>query len=136
MSASSNARAPERVSFTHVRGRRPSYERPNVTLRYVDARGRRRSVRELIVTENITVDGVIDMAKGWFDPGGDPDIDTTDLQQAMQEQGKMADALLLGRQTFEDSAVTRGLYPRHFGHALPVLHAHPRRQGRGTSLAQ
>jgi len=59
-------------------------------------------VRELIVTENITVDGVIDMAKGWFDPGGDPDVDTTDLQEAMQEQGRMADALLLGRQTFED----------------------------------
>jgi dihydrofolate reductase len=65
-------------------------------------------VRELIVTENITVDGVIDMAKGWFDPGGDPDIDTTDLQQAMQEQGKMSDALLLGRQTFEDF---RGYWP-------------------------
>ena len=65
-------------------------------------------MRELIVTENITVDGVIDMAKGWFDPAGDPDIDTTDLQQAMQEQGKRSDALLLGRQTFEDF---RGYWP-------------------------
>jgi dihydrofolate reductase len=59
-------------------------------------------VRDLIVTENITVDGVIDMAKGWFDPEGDPDIDTTDLQEAMRDQGRRADGLLLGRQTFED----------------------------------
>jgi len=59
-------------------------------------------VRNLIVTENITVDGVIDMAKGWFDPEGDPEGDTTDLQEAMQEQGQRADILLLGRQTFED----------------------------------
>ena len=33
-------------------------------------------MRELIVTENITVDGVIDMAKGWFDPAGPPGVDT------------------------------------------------------------
>ena len=65
-------------------------------------------MRQLIVTENITVDGVIDMAKGWFEPGGRPDIDTTDLQAAMQEQGMAADALLLGRQTFEDF---RGHWP-------------------------
>ena len=65
-------------------------------------------MRELIVTENITVDGVIDMAKGWFDPGGDPDVDATDLQAAMQEQGAASDALLLGRQTFEDF---RGYWP-------------------------
>jgi hypothetical protein len=32
------------------------------------------------VTENITVDGVIDMAKGWFDPDGPPGVDTSDLQ--------------------------------------------------------
>lgn len=59
-------------------------------------------MRDLIVTENITVDGVIDMAKGWFDPGGNPDVDNTDLQEAMHAQGRMADGLLLGRQTFED----------------------------------
>jgi len=59
-------------------------------------------VRELIVAENITIDGVIDTAKGWFDPTPDPDVATTDLQAAMQEQGAAADALLLGRQTFED----------------------------------
>jgi hypothetical protein len=65
-------------------------------------------VRELIVTENITVDGVIDMAKGWFDPAGPPGVDTSDLQQVMREQGAGSDALLLGRQTFEDF---RGYWP-------------------------
>ena len=59
-------------------------------------------MHELIVTENITVDGVIDMAKGWFDPQGDPDVDASDLQEAMRAQGQRSDALLLGRQTFED----------------------------------
>jgi dihydrofolate reductase len=65
-------------------------------------------MRELIVTENITVDGVIDMAKGWFDPAGPPGVDTSDLQQVLREQGAASDALLLGRQTFEDF---RGYWP-------------------------
>lgn len=65
-------------------------------------------MRELVVTENITVDGVIDMAKGWFDPGGGMDVDITDVQAAMKEQGARSDALLLGRQTFEDF---RGYWP-------------------------
>ncbi len=59
-------------------------------------------MRELIVTENITIDGVIDMAKGWFDPDGDPGVDNTDLQAELREQGAASDALLLGRHTFED----------------------------------
>lgn len=66
-------------------------------------------MRELIVTENITVDGVIDLAEGgWFDPTPDPDVDVTDLQEAMQAQSERADALLLGRKTFEDM---RGYWP-------------------------
>jgi dihydrofolate reductase len=65
-------------------------------------------MRELIVTENITVDGVIDMAKGWFDPAGPTGVDTSDLEQVMREQGTMSDALLLGRRTFEDF---RGYWP-------------------------
>jgi len=69
-------------------------------------------MRELIVTENITVDGVIDMAKGWFHAGGDPNLDTTDLQEEMRAQGTRSDALLLGRQTFEDF---RGYWPQQKG---------------------
>jgi dihydrofolate reductase len=69
-------------------------------------------MRELIVTENITVDGVIDMAKGWFDPAGPSGVDTSDLEQVMRDQGARSDALLLGRQTFEDF---RGYWPHQTG---------------------
>jgi hypothetical protein len=35
---------------------------------------------DLIVTENMTLDGVLATTPGWFDPAGaDPDIDLTDL---------------------------------------------------------
>jgi dihydrofolate reductase len=58
-------------------------------------------VRELIVTQNITLDGVIDLAGGWFSPdaGGDPDL--ADLNAALTEQREAADAFLTGRVTFE-----------------------------------
>ncbi len=36
-------------------------------------------MRKLIVTENITLDGVIEMTGDWFDPQGGGD----DLQEAM-----------------------------------------------------
>jgi dihydrofolate reductase len=65
-------------------------------------------MRELIVTENITVDGVIDMAEGWFDPAGDG-TDQSDLQEAIKEQRDAADAVLLGRVTFEQM---RGYWPQ------------------------
>lgn len=53
-----------------------------------------------VVTENITVDGVIDMAGGWFDPlASDPD--QPDLTAANTEHREATDALLVGRSTFE-----------------------------------
>lgn len=65
-------------------------------------------MRELIVTENITIDGVIDAAEGWFAPGGDDDADQSDVLDALREQREAADALLLGRVTFEQM---RGYWP-------------------------
>ncbi|MEV0697986.1 dihydrofolate reductase family protein [Saccharopolyspora sp. NPDC050389] len=58
-------------------------------------------MRKLVVTENITVDGVIDMACGWFDPL-DNDGDQSDITAALTEQREAADALLVGRNTFVD----------------------------------
>ncbi len=55
-------------------------------------------MRKLIVTENITLDGVIEMTGDWFDPQGGGD----DLQEAMHEHDAACDAVLLGRQTYED----------------------------------
>lgn len=54
-------------------------------------------MRNLVVTENITVDGVIDMAGDWFDPVAfQPDV-----AAANAEHMESADALLVGRKTFE-----------------------------------
>lgn len=65
-------------------------------------------MRKLIVTENITIDGVIDAAGGWFGPAGDPEIDESDQLQALAEQREAADAFLVGRVTFEQM---RGYWP-------------------------
>ena len=65
-------------------------------------------MRALIVTENITIDGVIDAAEGWFTPGADRDFDQSDVLEALREQREAADALLVGRVTFEQM---RGYWP-------------------------
>lgn len=57
-------------------------------------------MRKLVVTENITLDGVIDMADNWFDPL-DEDVDQSDITAANAEHREAADALLVGRNTFE-----------------------------------
>jgi dihydrofolate reductase len=57
-------------------------------------------MRKLVVTENITVDGVIDLAGGWFDPLAE-DVDQSDITAATAEHREAADAVLLGRNTFE-----------------------------------
>jgi hypothetical protein len=40
-------------------------------------------MRDLIITENITLDGVIDAAEGWFAPAGDEEVDQSDLIAAI-----------------------------------------------------
>jgi dihydrofolate reductase len=66
-------------------------------------------MRDLIVTENITLDGVIEATEGWFNPAGDDaEVDQSDVEAALQGQSAAADALLLGRVTFEDM---RGYWP-------------------------
>ena len=51
-------------------------------------------MRTLVVTENITADGVIDMAGGWFDPLADG-TDQSDLAAATAEHSAAADAVLV-----------------------------------------
>jgi dihydrofolate reductase len=63
--------------------------------------GREEPVRDLIVTENITLDGVIDASEGWFTPGGGGDADQSDVLDALAEQRDASDAFLVGRVTFE-----------------------------------
>lgn len=65
-------------------------------------------MRDLVVTENITLDGVIDAADGWFNPGDTGETDLSDVLEALEKQRDAADALVLGRKTFEDM---RGYWP-------------------------
>jgi len=62
-------------------------------------------VRDLVVTQNITVDGVIEATEGWFGPA---DVDMSDQLAEVKKQREAADAFLVGRQTFEDM---RGYWP-------------------------
>jgi dihydrofolate reductase len=66
------------------------------------------SMRKLVVTENITLDGVIDASEDWFAPSGDEEVDQSDINEALREQAAAADTLLLGRVTFEEM---RGYWP-------------------------
>ena len=59
-------------------------------------------MRTLAITENITVDGSIEMLEDWFDPKTQGADGNADLLEEQQRQGKEADAMLLGRRTFED----------------------------------
>jgi dihydrofolate reductase len=66
------------------------------------------AMRKLVVTENTTLDGVIDMSAGWFDPLAS-DVDQSDIAAANAEHSAAADALLVGRKTFESF---RDFWPR------------------------
>jgi dihydrofolate reductase len=59
-------------------------------------------LRTLAVTQNITVDGSIEMLGTWFDPQGQADVDSSDLLEELHRQDGMADGFLTGRKTFED----------------------------------
>jgi len=66
-------------------------------------------MRDLIVTENITLDGVVDATEGWFFPAdGDAVVDTSDLVEVVRQHREAADAFLVGRVTFEEM---RGCWP-------------------------
>jgi dihydrofolate reductase len=62
--------------------------------------------RRLVVTENITANGVIEFVDDWFDPADQDDLE--DLFAVMDAQMAHEEALLLGRKTFEDF---RGYWP-------------------------
>lgn len=64
---------------------------------------------DLIITENITLDGVIDAAGDWFAPAGNAATDQSDLEVVLRDHMSAADAFLVGRVTFEDM---RGFWPK------------------------
>ena len=70
-------------------------------------------MRKLVITQNITVDGAIEMLGDWFDP----QLADEDLVAESHRQDAEADALLVGRQTFEDF---RGYWPNQSDDATGV----------------
>lgn len=61
-------------------------------------------MRTLAITQNVTVDGAVEMLDDWFDPG----YQDAELAAHSRALSARSDALLLGRQTFEDF---RGYWP-------------------------
>jgi dihydrofolate reductase len=59
-------------------------------------------LRRLAITQNITLDGSIEMLGDWFDPQGQAGADNSDLLEELHRQDRGADAFLVGRRTFED----------------------------------
>ena len=57
-------------------------------------------MRTLAITQNITLDGAIEMLGDWFDPQAQGEAD--DLVEETHRQDAEADAFLCGRQTFTD----------------------------------
>ena len=59
-------------------------------------------MRTLAITQNVTLDGSIEMLDSWFDPQARGLGDMSDLQEEVQRQSDRSDAFLTGRRTFED----------------------------------
>ncbi len=59
-------------------------------------------MRTLAITQNITVDGSIELLGSWFDAQAGGQADMSDLMEESHRQDSEADALLVGRRTFED----------------------------------
>jgi len=60
------------------------------------------------MTQNVTLDGSIEMLGEWFDPQGQGGQDNSDLMEELHRQDSRADGFLAGRRTFED---LRGYWP-------------------------
>jgi dihydrofolate reductase len=73
-----------------------------------EPRAEEAGMRTLAITQNVTLDGSIEMLGDWFDPQGQGDVDNSDLLDELHRQDSRADGFLVGRQTFED---LRGYWP-------------------------
>lgn len=63
----------------------------------------------LVITQNITLDGVVEQEAGdWFSPAGSEEADRSDLEEYLQKMMSQEDAQLYGRKTFESM---RGFWP-------------------------
>ncbi|GAA1744174.1 dihydrofolate reductase family protein [Aeromicrobium alkaliterrae] len=74
-------------------------------------------MRTLAITQNITLDGSIEMLGDWFDPEGPAGADNTELTAESHRQDRESDAFLTGRRTFEDM---RGYWPQQTDDATGI----------------
>ncbi|MCE1178633.1 MAG: dihydrofolate reductase family protein [Micrococcales bacterium] len=56
-------------------------------------------MRTLAITQNITLDGAVEMIGDWFDPQGE--ANATAVWEELRSHQQASDAVLLGRETFE-----------------------------------
>jgi dihydrofolate reductase len=56
---------------------------------------RRPALRTLAITQNVTVDGAIEMLGDWFDPQGQSEFDNSDLLAELHRQDSEADGFLV-----------------------------------------
>jgi len=73
-------------------------------------------VRDLIITQNITLDGVVSNDSSWFGPS-DHGPGFEDLNEALMAQAAASDGFLVGRTTFEE---IRGFWPAQVDDATGV----------------
>jgi dihydrofolate reductase len=66
-------------------------------------------MRTLAITQNMTVDGSIEMLGDWFDPQGQGGAGNADLLEELRRQDTTADGFLVGRKTFVG---LRGYWPQ------------------------
>lgn len=62
-------------------------------------------MRKLVITQNVTLDGSVEMLDPWFEPADDD----TEVAAEIRDQAERSDAVLFGRQTFTDM---RGFWPQ------------------------
>jgi dihydrofolate reductase len=65
-------------------------------------------MRRIVVTENITLDGVVEMLENWFDPTEESE-QNRELAAVTREHAAASDGFLVGRVTFESM---RGFWPQ------------------------
>lgn len=64
-------------------------------------------MRRIVITQNITLDGVIDNEQSWFDVTADTE-QGRELAEVTAEYSAASDGFLVGRTTFEEM---RGFWP-------------------------
>jgi len=71
-------------------------------------------MRTLAITQNITLDGCVEMLDDWLDPM----VDNAELEAETRRHDERCDAVVLGRRTFE---AFRGFWPNQTGYITDFL---------------